>query len=212
MPNQYTKKTAVADANLAHVLPGPSNEELDRMQEALDAARKAAGYPKVEVTRDNTARRPETGEGLDKVMEAWEDPNFDPLGLTDPMQALKKRFQRPGMALKLLSDSVCNHLGTRSYRRIIDPDTGDVVRMGKLTLGEIPEHFAAARRKQPILEAAEQIGQIEAMQTELVAKASREVGGSGLSAVRAGDTVENHGDGQTYDMGIMVQRDERPEG
>jgi hypothetical protein len=214
MPNQWTKKTEaagvpVADENLAHVLPGPSNAELNAKHEAAEAKRKADGYPKVEVLRDTTARAPEVGEDFDRQLEAWEDPEFDPLGITDPMQALKSTYGRPGMALKLLSDSVCNHLGKRNYR-IVKDENGDPVRMGKMVLGEIPEKFAAIRRKKPILEAAEQLGQIEATQMDIVAKLGSE-SGMGLSAVRDGDTVNNHGDGRTYDMGLVVNRGERPD-
>lgn len=213
MPNQYTKtKTVpVADANLAHVLAGPSNEELTAKHEAAEAARKASGFPKVEVLRDTTARAPESSD--EKAMEAWGDPDYDPLGMADPMQNLKRTYGKEGFALKLLSENVCSHLGRRDYRIVKDAN-GDPVRMGKLVLGEIPERIAAARRQRPIRDSAEALGQIEDSQKEAIAKLKQDAGEMGLELVKSGDTVDNsghsRGDGKVYDMGIMVDRDLAP--
>lgn len=210
MANQYTKAkapTPEADQNFAHVILGPSNDELAAQQAQAEAKRKASGYPKVEVLRDTTVPRPEAS--AEKIMDGWEDIEFDPLGMLDPMASLKKAFQKPGMALKLMSESVNNRLGQRGYR-VVKDENGDPVRMGKMVLGEIPERFAKARRQAAIEKSNSELGQINNAQRDAVEKLKQDAGSMGLSVIAAGDSITNQGDGQTYDMGLTVQRDEAP--
>jgi hypothetical protein len=192
-------KIPIPDPVFPHVSVGPSNEELRARYEREEAERIAKGYPKVEFLAD----------AEDKATDGFGDIDYDPLGLSDPLLALKRKYQRPGFALKLLSDGCCSHLGRRGYQTVVD-ERGDPVTSGKMVLGEIPEALAARRRAAPIREAKEQLGSITDAQREAVEKMKSDAKGMGLTFVGAGETVKNVGDGQTYDMGLTVDRGEAP--
>lgn len=196
MSSKKTNRTAVADENFAHVLPGPSNEELNRQQAEAEAKRAASGMPKVEFVAD----------AHDKRIDGYGDLDYDPLGLTDPLAQLKKDHERPGMALKLLSPDVMNRIGSRGYQIVKDPDTGDPVRCGKQVLGEIPERHAMARRKAVADMSLDQLASIKDNQREKMERLKSEAKDLGLTVLDTGDKVQNIGDGQTYGMGITVDR------
>jgi hypothetical protein len=190
-------KAATPDANFAHVAVGLSNEELIQKQAQLDQLRSELGYPKVELTAD----------AEDKKNEAWGDLDYDPLGLTDPLAQIKKDYQRPGMALKLLSDSVNDRLGRRGYQIVRDAN-GDPVRCGKMVVGEIPEAVAAKRRRAPIERSNDELRSIKDNQRLAVEKMKDEAKGMGLQVLEPGDVVTNVGNAQDYQMGMTVDRGE----
>src|SRR5579875_2092757 len=98
MANQHTKKR---DPMADIVLPGPSNEEIQAKEEAKRAADPFHGRVSV------------GAEEHDKQFDAWADLDYDPLGLSDPLAALKRAHEKPGMSLKLLSPDVMNRIGRR---------------------------------------------------------------------------------------------------
>jgi hypothetical protein len=200
MPNQYTKsKVPQADPNFGHVLAGGSNEELIAKHEREEAARIAKGYPTVSFGAD----------AQDKKTDGFGDIDYDPLGLSDPLLGLKTQYERPGFALKLLSDKVCGHLGRRGYQ-IVKDENGDPVRCGNQILGEIPERIAKLRRAAPIQRAKEELSSITSQQREAIDRMKADAKDMGLQVLERGETVKNQGDGQTYDMGLMVERGEGP--
>lgn len=186
------------DPNFAHLLRH-SNADLDKMQADLDALRAARGYPKIESGRD----------AHDKQFDAHEDLEFDPLGTMDPLTQLKHAYERPGFALKLMSNRVNQHLGRRGYQVVKDTQ-GDPVMCGTMILGEIPEKIAAQRRATPIRVSNDELKAINEQQAQQIDKLRDEAKGLGLTVLKPGEVVTNRGDGQDYAMGISVSRGEGP--
>lgn len=198
MANQHTKnKVTQPDANHAHVLVGPSNEELLAQHEEAERIRLAAGYPKVEVGTD----------AHDKQTDGFSDLDYDPLGVSDPLLGLKRAYQRPGMALKLMSPDVTQRIGARGYETLHDKN-GDPVRCGRMTLGEIPQRVADARKRAVMQQTNDQLRSIQDAQRDEIEKLKADAKGMGLEVLEAGDRVANVGDGNVYDMGFSVQRGE----
>ena len=223
MANQHTKKlevaqqTAAVDPAFAHALPGPTNEEIRAKQAELEALRAQQGYPRVEFGRDeqekkSDARRAgvktgvavELPEDHDKRFEAWADLEHDPLGLKDPLEALKQQYQRPDFSVKLLSSDVTGHLGQRGYLPIKDKN-GDVVKFGKMTLGEMPTKYAERRKAAAIADAKDKIRSVnDGMRNELE-RLRAEAKGMGLELIERGEKAPD-AHGMDRAMGISVER------
>jgi hypothetical protein len=212
MANQHTAKKQAAhvaailaagvaiptpDAAFSHVNVGPSNEELLAKQLELDALRAASGYPKVEMGLDQK----------EKDLDAWGDLDHDPLGTRDPLEALKRQYQKPGFAVKLLSSTVNARLGTRDYR-IVKDRAGDPVRFGTMVLGEIPERIALRRRNQVVKDSQEELSHITDESAQAVEALRAQAKGMGLELLRPGETVNKHG--VDHAMGVSVERGEGP--
>lgn len=229
--NREKKRVPVADPNFAHLLPGPSNEELAAKQEAADAEYAARGYQPVTVRarnpqaeeRDADFKRkaeanpdlaaPFSQETYDRRSDGFEDLEFDPLGLSDPLYALKRQYEREGFALKLLSDKCCGHLGRRNYDIVKDAN-GEPVRCGNMVLGEIPQRLAEARRRAPIREAKAELGSIKDAQRAAVEQLKTDAKDMGLTVMEPGETLTSNAGrgprGQSYDMGLTIERGEAP--
>jgi hypothetical protein len=194
-----SKRTSIPkpDPAFAHVAVGPSNEELNQRQAEIEQKRAENGYPKVEFLAD----------AKDKATDGFGDLDFDPLGLTDPLMALKNEYGRPGFSLKLLSEQCNDRLGRRGYQ-IVKDENGDPVKMGKMVLGEIPERFSNARKKAVIEKSNDELRSIKDAQRESVERMKSDAKGMGLTILEAGETVNNVGNGQDYQMGISVDRGE----
>lgn len=190
MKKQTTPKP---DAIHAHVLPGPSNEEIAARE--AEKAKQDPFYGRVEIGAD----------ARDKQIDGWGDTDYDPLGLTDPLAQLKRDHQKPGMALKLLSPDVMNRMGSRGYQIVRDAN-GDAVSCGKMVLGEIPERIAQQRRRAVAQLTREELSSITDSQREKVDRLKTEARDMGLTVLESGDRVKNVGDGQIYDMGVTVDR------
>ena len=188
----------VPDPAFAHVMLGPSNEELMKKQAELDALRKASGYPRVEMGLDQK----------DKDLDAWGDLDYDPLGVTDPLEAMKKRHQKPGFALKLLSNTVNQRLTTRDYR-IVKEKNGDPVQFGSMVLGEIPERIAARRRKAVIDNSNDELRSINDQSRLEVEKLKHDAKGMGLTLLEPGEIVRGQ-TGPDRVMGVNIERGEGP--
>jgi hypothetical protein len=178
-------------------LAGPTNEELIAKQAELDALRAAKGYPKVEVGLSQE----------EKDLDSWGDLDFDPLGLRDPLEAIKRQYQKPGFAIKLLSNSVNQRLGTRDYRIVKDAN-GDPVRFGTMVVGEIPQRIADKRKQAVVDLSNEELRAINDETQQNIEKLKSEAKGLGLELMRPGDIVRSQkGD---YEMGISVERGPGP--
>lgn len=198
MANQHTKtRVTEPDPNHTHVLPGPSNEELIAKQEAAERERAEKGYPRVEFGTD----------AHDKKTDGFGDLDFDPLGLSDPLLALKNAYEKPGMSLKLLSPEVMNRHGKRGYQVVRD-ESGDPVMCGKMVLGEIPKRAADARKRAVMEKTNDELRGIQDAQREAVDKLKSDAKGLGLEVLEPNERVQNVGDGNVYDMGFSVQRGE----
>lgn len=203
MANQHTKKALAVpvatkpDSAFAHVNVGPSNEELIQKQAELEQLRAELGYPKVSMGLDQQ----------EKDLDAWGDLDYDPLGTRDPLEALKRQHQKPGFAVKLLSNTVNARLGQRDYR-IVKDSQGDPVRFGTMVLGEIPERIAQKRREAVVQASREELQQINNVTEQEIDRLRSEAKGMGLEILRPGEIV--HKAGRDYQMGVTVERGEGP--
>jgi hypothetical protein len=194
MANQNKRNIPVADQNFAHVLPGPSNEEIAAEHERRK--QEDPFYARVQMGTD----------AKDKALDGFGDIEFDPLGLSDPLLAMKNQYAKPGMALKLLSPRVMNTLGPRGYQ-IVKQENGDPVTSGNMVLGEIPEKYAKARQRAVSQRTNEEMQSLKARQAEGVERAQRDAKGGGIGVVDRG-SIRDHDTGRDYDMGMVVERGE----
>ena len=144
----------------------------------------------------------------DKDLDAWGDLDYDPLGVTDPLEAMKKRHQKPGFALKLLSNTVNQRLTTRDYR-IVKEKNGDPVQFGSMVLGEIPERIAARRRKAVIDNSNDELRSINDQSRLEVEKLKHDAKGMGLTLLEPGEIVRGQ-TGPDRVMGVNIERGEGP--
>lgn len=197
MANQHTKrKDTEAEAHL-HIALGKSNEEL----QAEDAENRAGGkFARTEGFNDAEDKR---------LFDRREDPDFDPWSEVDPLTAAVDSVREPGFAYKLLSDRCCDVLGgTRGYEPV-KTENGDKVTVGNMFLGKIPQRIADKRQKRYQQDAIDQIKQLQADSEDRLDKLKREAKELGVQVLSEGDSVENLGDGQTYGLGITVERGDR---
>ena len=94
----------------------------------------------------------------------------------DPMKTLADKHVAPGMRPKFLSPSKCDREGTRGWKPVAD-ENGNLVKLGNMILGEMPEE-AVARRKAALNEAARQaqaevIGEFEEQSAQILSAAKR---------------------------------------
>jgi hypothetical protein len=108
----------------------------------------------------------------------------------DPALAAVAEHGKPGMAHRLLSSAVCAKKGMRGWTPVIAPN-GDPVRVGNMTLGQMPEarrqqrnaHYAALNR--------EQLDQVSANIQETQEKLIRAAGSEDVRALRPGERVND---------------------
>lgn len=189
-----SKKVAKEDASFAHVLT-KSNAEIDAEHERRQAA--DPFYGRVKMGRDEQDKRIDADD-LDEF-------SVDPL--REAVSAARS-LEKPGddpKSYKLLSDRCCSHLGTRGYEPVLD-ESGDRIQVGNMFLGSIPQQLAERRKKRFQEESASRIRNMQQSQAERISALRREAKDLGLKVLEAGDSVENVGDGETYDMGITVER------
>jgi hypothetical protein len=73
----------------------------------------------------------------ERGMETWQ--------ATNPMQEVLDANQRPGFRRRFLSDQTVKNRGMRGWKPVIE--NGDPVKLGTMTLAEMPESHAAQRNK-----------------------------------------------------------------
>lgn len=189
------QQAAKEDANFGHLLP-KSNAELDAEHEA----RKATDpfYGRVRSGRDQEDKRIDADD-------------LDEFGAVDPLRealAAARSLERPGddpKSYKLLSDRCCSHLGVRGYEVVRDQH-GNEVKVGNMFVGAIPQRLAEKRQRRVQDEAEARIRDIQETQVSRIEQIKREAKDLGLTVLEQGDSVQNVGDGETYRMGITVER------
>lgn len=199
-PNQYTKRVSAPDPNFGHVLVGPSNEELLARDLAAKAEREASGYPRVEMGRDAEDKQ---------IFDRLDDDEFDPLSESDPLRAAVKAYGRPGFANKLLSDRVCNIQGTRGYQPVMD-GKGNIVKIGNMMLGEIPQALADKRQRRNVQMAEESLQTVQETFADQVEAAKRQARSVGLRVLEPGERVISHETGEGVDIGSQFSRGSEP--
>lgn len=132
----------------------------------------------------------------------------------NPLEELVKRYGTPGFAPKFLNPVCIDALGMRGYRLVKD-ENGDVVKWGKLLMGEIPQRIADRRRFEAANESRSLVQSAEedfSAAIEKVASASR--GTAGFRPLRrdevvnANATEEESFIGQQRTAGYVVEENQ----
>ena len=171
------------DPNFGHVAAAGSkgNAQATLGSMVAEAYRKEKGIPKVEAGAD----------AFDKQVDGFGDVDFDPLGVTNPMLAVQKAFQKPGMQLRLMSEFVVGRNGTQKYQ-VVKDGRGDPVKVGKMTLAEIPDRFVEARKKAVQAVTNEQVKGIKTRHQANVQGIRDKTGATNIAAVTDSDeTVQD---------------------
>lgn len=158
--------------------------------------------------RDDTPRgeqRKHTATDVDKQVQEREDQRNrmiedgdveDLLLAANPMEECVARHARPGMAYGFLSDAATRVLGTRNYQ-VVKDERGDPVKLGTLTLGEIPERLQQARRKKQEQESQGRVADLANEYTESVNKLKRDAKDMGLRVLEPGEIAGEYTNTET---------------
>jgi hypothetical protein len=199
VPNQWTKKREM-DAMAAHVAVGPSHEEVEASDAEIRAKREAEGYPRVEFVRDATDK---------EIFEKRNDLEFDPWSELSPLEAAVESVKEPGMSYKLLSNRACGLLGgTRGYEPVKDAN-GELVKVGDMFLGKIPERIAQKRQQRYQDESSALVKSMQESYADKVERLKHDAKELGLTVLESGDSVSDKRTGRTYETGIVVERGEK---
>jgi hypothetical protein len=199
MANQYTKRREMA-AQADYVAVGAPNEEVEARSEETRAKREAEGYPRVEFVRDATDKQ---------IFDKRNALDFDPWAELSPLEAAVESVKEPGMSYKLLSNRACSILGgTRGYEPVKD-ENGDLVKVGDMFLGKIPERIAQKRQQRYQEESAAIVRSMQENYADKVERLKHDAKELGLTVLESGDSVSDRRTGRTYETGIVVERGEK---
>lgn len=98
------------------------------------------------------------------------------------------KYRRPGMSYKFLSPRCIDVLGLRGYQLVKDP-AGDVVKVGTLMLGEIPELTAQRRRAYYEEQSNSAIATEVARYTDEAERLAHKSGHRGVGPLRADEVI-----------------------
>jgi hypothetical protein len=142
----------------------------------------------------------------------------DAMIFAQPMEEAVQRYGQPGMAAKFLSERCIGVLGLRGYELVKD-ERGEVVKVGTLMMGQIPERMADARRVHWARESDDAVREAAEQFEDSAARAIRDGGRGGISVLRDGEGVNANaaGDfddpeltasylGRSRDTGFRVER------
>jgi len=122
----------------------------------------------------------------------------DVMIFAQPMEEAVAKYGQPGMAVKFLSERCIGVLGMRGYEMVKD-EKGDVVKVGTLMMGQIPERTAAARRDHWARESDSAVGEAAEIFEDSAARAIRDGGKGGISVLREGEGLNSNAAGDFDD-------------
>lgn len=142
--------------------------------------------------------------------ERSDDPDLEVSG-SKVMSEILRRYSRPGMAYKFLSEFLIKTKTTRGYQVVMD--NGEPVRCGTLVLGEISEAIVRRRRDHNLRRATESIDGLADQFTDTAARIAHDAGaiGVGSGPLRQGENVQNrsgsfeHLSGEIRPVGIFQE-------
>jgi hypothetical protein len=130
--------------------------------------------------------------------------------LGDPLAEAMAKYLTPGFAARFLSDHCIAVLGMRGYR-IVKNEFGDPVKVGTLTMAEIPQRIADRRRMGAAEESERQVREIEEEYGERLERAAEGATGvrvlSDKDVMHANATEEERYLGQNRPGGVTIERE-----
>jgi hypothetical protein len=127
----------------------------------------------------------------------------DAMIFAKPMEEAVMRYGTPGMAPKFLSDRCIGVLGLRGYV-IVKDEKGDPVKVGTLTMGEIPIRMAEARRRYFADESDRLVKEAAEAFEDTAARAIRDGGKGGITVLSQGERVSSNAAGDFDDSNLTA--------
>lgn len=163
--------------------------------------------------RTHSGARVLMNEGFDQAIEKRKRATEAWMG-GDPLAEAADKYRTPGMRMRGLGPNVIGKKGMRGWETVKDPKTGDVVKIGHMILGQMPEEDAEIRNKhfrdQGNTEFQQAAERLQADQ-ERIAVEARRLGMSGIEPLRAGEVVSSSDDPR-HSVSIGVHSSRGPSG
>lgn len=161
------------------------------------------GVAKFNEGKVESAARVVSGD-FDRIIEQNEHAS-EPWEFRDARGELDQQYLKPGEKSRLLSERVVTQRGLRGWEPVKKKD-GDLVRLGRMFLGKMPEEKAEQRnehfRREGETNLAAEVGRFR----ESAARAAREAEAAGSGALTDGSLVEDYRSHVARPTGIQSVR------
>jgi hypothetical protein len=167
----------------------------------------ATDQGRVEVNAGKTEARAQVlRDPVDNKIAAFGDESLEPWQSPNPMKELADAHVGPGMRARFLSQRKCERDGMRGWKPVINPATGEPVKLGHMILGEMPEAKAIARNKHYEEQGAEDLREIYDEFNEKQTKLMRDAGIRDMGPLRPGELVEDDRTHEVDQIGLQQSR------
>lgn len=159
---------------------------------------KRPGEPAVSIVRD------EWDNTIQARMDAA-DGKLEPWSAPDPMKEACERVPAPGMRRRFLSGKVIQRRGMRGWQPVKDK-RGDLVKLGEMFLGEMPEEKAQQRNRYYQEQSRVLVREMDESHESSVEKIVREGKKHGLTVLRPGEIVQGASAHEFMNLGNPARR------
>jgi len=143
---------------------------------------------------------------LEKAIQARGDESLQPWEAPDPMQELVKKHIQSGMRPRFLSTRKTDKDGKRGWEVVVDPKTGEPVKLGTLILAQMPEQKASSRNAFYQAKSEEDLREIFDEYAEKQERMIRDAGARGVGVLRPGDLLKDERGSGTHAIGLHSVR------
>lgn len=187
-----------ADSPFDHVIPGKYRAEEIAKREAARTEPIVTGF--VDEYDRKIHQRIDTVEGR---IEPWATP--------DPLKECLDQNPHPGFKRRFLSDKAVERLGMRGFE-VVNKSNGDPVKVGRLTLGEMPTELADRRNRHFREEGNSLIREMAESHADKQESLIREAKKIGLEVLRPGDSVTNYDSTNPSftEIGMSIRKGDEP--
>jgi len=135
-------------------------------------------------------------ERLDRIEDKYQGESVEPWMVADPLAEVAQRHRRPGMVQRFVTEDTLDKRGKRGFELVRD-QAGNVPRVGRLLLAEMPEAMAKRRNAHFRGEAERQLKDMLPANQERLQQVADASGERGLGVLKAGDTLSEHSMGSS---------------
>lgn len=144
-----------------------------------------------------------TSEPFDKIVNAPE--GIEPWETPNPLKDAAAPYARDGFRQRWLSPMRVEQAGMRKWKPVRD-ERGDLVRMRKMFLAEMPEEMAERRQQACRDEAKAQYREASESFSETQNRLAHDNRDSGVTVLKQGEEVRNVENGQVVTAGVHTSR------